>query len=185
MSEGLTPEEEKQFGELTNAVASELAEGKKPDVVVNELVKRGWPKEDAGAFVQKVARALAEYRQAPEARQMLASRYARHMLYGALWAIGGTVVTVWTYTAAASGGTYVVAWGAIAFGIFDFFRGLFGWLRYQSQKETLEEARYIHRSHSKPTDDHALVDPEAVVCKKCGTENSNVSPRCSYCNEKL
>jgi hypothetical protein len=44
---------------------------------------------------------------------------------------GGTVVTIATYSAAASsptGGRYIVAWGAIVFGIIDFFRGLFGWL---------------------------------------------------------
>lgn len=46
------------------------------------------------------------------------------MLQGALWCIGGTVVTVASYSAASSGGRYVVAWGAIVFGATPFFRGL-------------------------------------------------------------
>lgn len=53
------------------------------------------------------------------------------MLYGTLWAIGGTVVTAVTYSAASGGGVYVIAWGAIVFGIIDFFIGLFGWLKYK------------------------------------------------------
>jgi hypothetical protein len=51
------------------------------------------------------------------------------MLYGALWCIGGIVVTSLSYTSAAnspSGGTYVVAWGAIVFGAVRFFQGLSG-----------------------------------------------------------
>ena len=49
----------------------------------------------------------------------------KNMIYGALWAVGGTVLTLWTYSSASSGGgRYVVAWGAIIFGAIQFFRGL-------------------------------------------------------------
>ena len=48
----------------------------------------------------------------------------KNMLYGALWCIGGIVVTAATYDAAEPGGAYVVAWGAIVFGAIQFFRGL-------------------------------------------------------------
>ena len=67
-----------------------------------------------------------------EENKVLANKYARTMLYGVIWAVGGTIVTMATYSAASKGGgTYVVAWGAILFGIFDFFKGLFGWLKYK------------------------------------------------------
>lgn len=46
------------------------------------------------------------------------------MLYGALWCIGGLVVTALTYSAASDGGTYVVAWGAVLFGAIQFFKGV-------------------------------------------------------------
>jgi len=54
----------------------------------------------------------------------------KNMLYGAIWCIGGIVVTAATYSSASSrGGTYIVAWGAIAFGGFQFLKGLFQLLR--------------------------------------------------------
>jgi hypothetical protein len=49
----------------------------------------------------------------------------KNMLYGALWCVGGTVVTAVTLSMASSGGTYVVAWGAILFGGIQFFKGLY------------------------------------------------------------
>jgi hypothetical protein len=47
----------------------------------------------------------------------------KDMLHGALWCVGGIVVTVATYAAASGGGAYVVAWGAILFGAIQFLRG--------------------------------------------------------------
>lgn len=49
----------------------------------------------------------------------------KNMLYGALWCVGGLLVTILTYSAASNGGTYVVAWGAVIFGAIQFFKGLF------------------------------------------------------------
>jgi hypothetical protein len=51
----------------------------------------------------------------------------RQMAIGLAWCIGGIAVTVATYAMAANGpggGTYVVAWGAIIFGMIRFFKGL-------------------------------------------------------------
>jgi len=49
----------------------------------------------------------------------------KNMLHGALWCIGGVVVTAVTYQAVAgTGGTYIVAFGPIIFGAIQFFRGL-------------------------------------------------------------
>jgi len=53
-------------------------------------------------------------------------KHSRLMVSGALWAIGGTLVTAVTYNAAKDGGVYIIAWGAILFGALDFLRGLFG-----------------------------------------------------------
>lgn len=49
----------------------------------------------------------------------------KNMLYGALWCVGGLLVTILTYSAASDGGTYVVAWGAVIFGAIQFFKGVF------------------------------------------------------------
>ncbi len=46
------------------------------------------------------------------------------ILYGALWCIGGLVVTIGSYSSASDGGSYTIAWGAILFGLFKFLKGL-------------------------------------------------------------
>ena len=51
MSEEPTPEERKALEELTEAVASELAEGKSKEFMVKGLVKQDWPGESAVEFV--------------------------------------------------------------------------------------------------------------------------------------
>ena len=98
-------------------------------------MKRGWPKDAAAQFVDDIEQELKEraeeYKRTPEGRQAMASQYKRHMLYGILWAAGGMAVTIATYEAASEGGFYFIAWGAVIFGIIDFFRGLFGWLKYK------------------------------------------------------
>lgn len=48
----------------------------------------------------------------------------RNMLVGGLWCGGGLLVTLFTYMAASGGGTYVVAWGAIIFGGWQFLKGI-------------------------------------------------------------
>jgi hypothetical protein len=52
----------------------------------------------------------------------------RNMWVGGAWCAGGVAVTAYTYTAASGGGTYVVAWGAIIFGGWQFVRGLIAFL---------------------------------------------------------
>lgn len=46
------------------------------------------------------------------------------ILFGSLWLIGGLFITIFTYTTAGSGGSYVVTWGAIIFGGAQLIRGL-------------------------------------------------------------
>jgi hypothetical protein len=48
----------------------------------------------------------------------------RKMVFGALWAIGGSVATVLSYSSASGGGKYFIFWGAILFGVIDFLVGL-------------------------------------------------------------
>jgi len=127
-------EEQKVIEELSEAVAYKLAGGENKEKIVKELMKQGWPKESAVRFVDRIEQDLKQYveqyKNSPEGRRVMASKYKRHMLYGALWAVGGTLVTAVTYIAASGGGMFIIAWGAIVFGIIEFFVGLFGWLKY-------------------------------------------------------
>jgi len=135
VSGGFVSEEQNAVDSLAQYVAQNLAEGKDKGGVTKELVKLGWPKETATQFIdnieEELKRRAEEYKKTPEGRQAMAAQYKRHMLYGILWAGGGTAVTIATYEAASQGGWFIVAWGAIIFGIIDFFRGLFGWLKYR------------------------------------------------------
>ncbi len=45
----------------------------------------------------------------------------KDILYGGLWLLGGTVVTIWSLSNGKGG---VIAWGAIIFGGYQFIRGL-------------------------------------------------------------
>ena len=129
--EELTPDEEKAFEQMTQTIAHSLTAGAPKKTIVGQLVKKGFEEEVAVSLVEGVEQALENYRQSPEGRNVLASKYTKHMIYGLLWVVGGTVVSVTTRGAASGpgGGTYVVAWGAIVVGIVSFCRGLFGWLK--------------------------------------------------------
>jgi hypothetical protein len=106
--------------------ARTLTQSKDKATPVKGLAKQGSPESAAPQSVDNLDR------DSPEGRKVLAGKNARRMIYGFLWAVGGTVVTVATYEAASAGETYVVAWGAILVGIIEIFRGLFGWIKYRS-----------------------------------------------------
>jgi len=61
----------------------------------------------------------------PEAAARTAAR--AEMIKGTLWLLGTAVVTGVTYAAAEPGGTYVVFWGAMAYGGYRFLRALYYW----------------------------------------------------------
>ena len=61
------------------------------------------------------------------ARVALRATAGRNIVVGALWCVGGILVTSLSYSAAANsptGGHYFMAWGAILFGGIQFFKGL-------------------------------------------------------------
>ncbi|MDR3094395.1 MAG: hypothetical protein LBU62_07140 [Bacteroidales bacterium] len=73
---------------------------------------------------QEVANRIKLYAQILEEKKSAKKKKAnKDMIAGALWCIGGTIVTVMTYSAASSGGRYMVAWGAIIFGAIQFIKG--------------------------------------------------------------
>ena len=56
-------------------------------------------------------------------RQARRAAAEREMRQGALWCAVGLLITGLTYSAAAGGGVYIVAWGPVVFGAIRFFRG--------------------------------------------------------------
>jgi hypothetical protein len=132
MSVTLSVEEQSAMGDLFGGVAEALAEGQSKTKLVKQLVRQSWTPEDATAFVDGAQEAIDQYQVSDAGRAALVGAYLGHMVSGFLWAAGGTAVTLATYEAASGGGAYVVAWGAIVFGAFDFLRGFCGWLSHST-----------------------------------------------------
>lgn len=93
----------------------QMRAGVAPAEVEQSLVRRGLSAEAAATVVGDLKRVRGQ-----------AAREAgrKNMRYGAMWCAGGVVVTVLTFQAAAGGGQFVIAWGAILFGAIQFFRGM-------------------------------------------------------------
>ena len=113
--------EEKEMQEFVNGIyryAAELMFERKKNKHETKkiLVEKGLREEDADVVIANLQ---------AEAKQAKREAGSKNMLYGALWCIGGTVVTLVTYSSASEGDSYIVAWGAIIFGAIQFLRGLY------------------------------------------------------------
>lgn len=113
-------EQEREAQEFVNKVyafaADLMTEQKKSATETKSiLIEQGLRAEDAEVVVTNLQA------QIDQAKNEAANK---NMLYGALWCIGGLLVTALTYSTASDGGTYVVAWGAVVFGAIQFFKGV-------------------------------------------------------------
>ncbi len=129
MSQNLTHQQQELIEKNYRSIEKELAKGNSTETIARKLIKQGWPKESAVEIVNDIKNGI----ESPEWRQMMASKFKRHMVYGVLWAIGGIAVTIITYVTSSISGVYLIAWGAILWGLIDFFRGLVGWLKFRKQ----------------------------------------------------
>ena len=113
-------------------VARELMSGTMPDRIIEGLVQNGWEKGEAREFVFDVRHKLpvGDPQAAANVRTIdVHARHMRNMLLGLVWCVGGSVVTLFTYQQAMAnpmGGKYIVAWGAIVVGFFQFLSGVTG-----------------------------------------------------------
>lgn len=114
----------------------------------------------------KCAAPLAVPKRGPSREEREAQKQGDHdLVHGALWLIGGLVVTGVTYLAAEvrGEGYYLLAWGPIVFGGIQFLSGLY---------------RSVH-GHRKPETGscrkcrHSPVEAGAKRCPQCGTRDPN------------
>jgi hypothetical protein len=110
----MTPEQ--GLKAIYSFAGQQMRQGVAPTVIEKTLIERGLDADAAAVVVSNLMQAKAK---------ALKNVGRKNMLYGALWCIGGIVVTALSYQAAANaGGKYVLAWGAILFGGIQFFRGM-------------------------------------------------------------
>lgn len=113
-------------------VARELMSGTMPERIIEGLVQKGWEKREAQEFVFEVRHKIpvGDPQAAANVRTIdVHARHMRNMLLGLVWCVGGSVVTLFTYQQAMAnplGDKYVLAWGAVVFGFFQFVSGLTG-----------------------------------------------------------
>ena len=104
---------------LYRYAAGELARNSPPLLVEKLLVSQGTSPEFAHRVVAETNQALKKARR---------TKSKKRMIRGSLWTVGGIIVTALTYAFASQlGGTYFIFYGAIIFGLIDFFVGLAGW----------------------------------------------------------
>lgn len=100
-----------------NAVTLMFEQNKNIIETKNILIEQGLKSEDADIVIKNLQR------QFKEEKNKIANN---NMLYGALWCSGGLLITFLTYTSASKGGgSYVITWGAIIWGILQFVKGLY------------------------------------------------------------
>jgi hypothetical protein len=107
--------EEQAVHDIYHHAASLVRDGKSKPQVREHLISRGLGEPSADLVTNKVFELRARAR-----REAGGSA----MLQGALWCVGGLVVTGITFAMASGGGIYVVAYGAIIFGAIQFLKGL-------------------------------------------------------------
>ncbi len=112
-------DKEPSFEELTKSlmiyIAQRMKKGASDKKIQEELVAKGLQEATAMTLVSKMRAAYD---------RESAKAGPKNMLIGALWCVGGIIVTAVTFSLATGGGTYVVAWGAIVFGAVQFIKGV-------------------------------------------------------------
>jgi hypothetical protein len=121
MAEPTSEEVEKAVEAIYTYGAALLRAGKSPSEVEDALVAKGIERKTAVIVVEKLTSVdnLAAAR-----NDVKKEEGQKNMLIGGLICLVGIVITAATYSSAAGGGKYLVAWGAILFGAVRFFRGM-------------------------------------------------------------
>ena len=119
--------------ELMLAIAERLERQTRPNDIVGELIDRDWPRSLATDFVTRIQKDLAGLAQTAAGREQLLAASRRRMLHGLAWFGGGILVTWVTQHEAEvrGGGSVLIAWGAILYGLALLMLGAYHWLRYK------------------------------------------------------
>ena len=107
------------------------SEGKTDDEIFPGLMEMGLSDEQSSIVINSIESHAKE----------IEKNYDSEMLTGGAIAIIGILVTAMTYSNALSGGTYVIAWGAIIFGGIRFFSGVSNKSKFSKIVKSIEDQK--------------------------------------------
>lgn len=102
--------------EVYDFAAGLMAKGLPDETIQSQLREQGLDTESVTTITSSLRAEFVAY-QREEAR--------KNMLHGGLWLLGGCAVTGVTFALASDGGSYVMTWGAVIFGGFQFLKGVY------------------------------------------------------------
>lgn len=112
------PASDQSMKQMATFAMQELASGKKEDYVLQQLTQRGLMPNQAFQMIEQLRPIIKEAKK---------KKYRNQMIAGILWTVAGLAVTI--ISNSMDSGYGLICWGAVLFGVLDFFVGLFGWLR--------------------------------------------------------
>ncbi len=81
--------------EYAKAVAQALVSGRPVGDLINEMVRQGWPRQDAEEFIARVETARQAMDRGREAEAVLRRGYLWHAIFGVGWiALGVLIITL-------------------------------------------------------------------------------------------
>lgn len=109
--ENTSVETQELANQYYNLAVDSFNQGKSGYETKNILIENGLSPDFASLIVEKIEMQIHEMQQ-----EHVHSQAKKDMLFGALWCVGGTVLTL--------ANVGFIFWGAILFGGIQFFRGL-------------------------------------------------------------
>jgi hypothetical protein len=109
--------EDNYTGELQVLIGfamEEKAGGSTDGQIHHALLEKGLTAEEATQIVDSLE----------EGAKLLLEAAEKNVMRGLLFSTVGTMITVYSFTAAGAGGAFIITWGAIVFGAIRLFKGL-------------------------------------------------------------
>ena len=151
----MTPEQ--QVERLAEIVAERLDDGWSRRAMATYVTEAGFAPDDAVAFVEHVY----TVRRARHWRGGLLS-----VLFGVALIAVGTGVTAYTYAAAERGGTYVVWWGLIVWGLVQVAFGVHKMAKKTANAQNQDNSRSRCMRCDKQTEGGAALCPECIETRR-------------------
>lgn len=136
-----------------------------------------------------------QYKESPGERRIMARKYSDKMLIGLAFLVAGAFLTVVGYSVREACGLYFIFWGAIVYGLYDFVRGLVGWLEYREKGpfhpnfcpdcgKELSQTDDVCPSCGTRIDEF-LKAKKRYLCPSCKARLISKQKYCSWCGTKL